>query len=70
MRDLAMISVLLVAIALEICSLSILCSAGANRSVYRGAFCYASNLILIGGTLFVHLGDRAFVPYHQPMEIS
>lgn len=55
MRDLiAMISVLLV-VALEICSLSILCSAGANRSVYAALSAYASNLILIGGTLFVHL---------------
>ena len=49
-----MISVLLV-VALEICSLSILCSAGANRSVYAALSAYASNLILIGGTLFVHL---------------
>ena len=49
MRDLiAMISVLLV-VALEICSLSILCSAGANRSVYAALSAYASNLILIGG---------------------
>ena len=55
MRDLiAMISVLLV-VALEICSLSILCSAGANRSVYAALSAYASDLILIGGTLFVHL---------------
>ena len=55
MRDLiAMISVLLV-VALEICALSILCSAGANRSVYAALSAYASNLILIGGTLFVHL---------------
>ena len=39
MRDLiAMISVLLI-VALEICSLSILCSAGANRSVYAALFC-------------------------------
>lgn len=55
MRDLiAMISVLLI-VALEICSLSILCSACANRSVYAALSAYASNLILIGGTLFVHL---------------
>ena len=61
MRDLiAMISVLLV-VALEICSLSILCSAGANRSVYAALSAYASNLILIGGTLFVHLAPSPFV---------
>lgn len=69
MRDLiAMISVLLV-VALEICSLSILCSAGANRSVYAALSAYASNLILIGGTLFVHLAP-SFCATHQPMEIS
>ena len=78
MRDLiAMISVLLV-VALEICSLSILCSAGANRSVYAALSAYASNLILIGGTLFVHLapsflysssayGDQLGSPVSNPV---
>lgn len=55
MRDLAaMISVLWI-VALEICTLSILCSVGANRSVYAALSAYAANLILVGGTMLVHL---------------
>lgn len=58
MRDLiAMISILLV-VALEICSLSILCCAGARRSVYAALTAYAANLLLIGGTLLVHFAPR------------
>lgn len=49
----AMISVLLI-VALEISTLSILCSAGAERSVYAALSSYATNLILIGGTLLIH----------------
>ncbi len=58
MGDLVVMIGVLLIVALEVCTLSILCSSGAGRSVYAALGAYASNLILIGGTLLVQIMPR------------
>lgn len=55
MSNLIMMIVILLIVALEVCACSIMCSARAKSSAQAVVSAYGINLLIIAGTIFIHL---------------